>query len=199
MTRKVAFIDATTATDGQVLAWDADMGRWKPVSSSGGGPHTHTESQITDLTTPARFFVANNNSNTQVTTGTFAVLAGMWDTPTHTHNNYSWDDGIVTFNANATVTINIQVLSWNNANNRHQLDVDVQLDTGSGYVTVAASASYTSRNNTQDTGVTVINGLIVDVSEGDTMRLRVRDVGVAATISGTTPFASGATTWIGIQ
>lgn len=37
------------ASDGQILAWSADVNSAVWESAGGGGPHTHTESDITDL------------------------------------------------------------------------------------------------------------------------------------------------------
>lgn len=137
----------------------------------GGGGTTITFFQVTD-----------DGTNTQLTTGSATVLSGIWDTPEITNADFSFSSGVLTVNSAGTIELDIIVHSWNNANNRHELHVI--LDKNSSEVMEAST--YTSRNNTQDEGSVIIPGYKSEVTAGDTFRLRVFDIGVAASIGGST-------------
>ncbi len=135
-------------------------------------------------TTITFFQVQDNGSTGQLTTGSAVDLAGMWDTPDLTDSNFTWNGstGELTINAAGTLEVDCTVSSWNNLNNRHELHVQLMHDSGGGYVKVMEASNYSSRNNTQDEGDTQINGFKILVAAGDKIKLRVFDIGVAATV-----------------
>ncbi len=126
------------------------------------------------------FQVKDNGSSTYLTTGAATVLSNIWDVPEITGSDFNFTNGVLLINEPGTIELDILVHSWNNANNRHELHVI--LDKNNSEVTEASA--YTSRNNTQDEGSVIIPGFKSQVEAGDTFRLRVFDVGVAATIGG---------------
>ncbi len=143
-------------------------GAW--VAASGGGGTSITFFQVQD-----------DGTTGQLTTGSAVDLAGMWSAPTLTDADFTWDgaSGVLTVNAAGTVEFDAKVTSWNNANNRHELHVQIYKN---GTTVLVEDAQYASRNNTQDEGSVYLNGFKDAAGIGDTYRLRVFDVGVAATI-----------------
>lgn len=137
---------------------------------------------------PKFFQVADDGATGQLTTTGDVDLAGIWATPSLTDSDFAWDGatGELTVNATGTLEINVSVHSWNNANNRSEVHVQIQEDTGSGYSTIQEASSYTTRNNTQDEGQVTFPGWKRAVSSGDKFKLRVRHVGVAATVGAAT-------------
>lgn len=126
------------------------------------------------------FQVTDNGVSNYLTTGTATVLENIWDAPEIDGPDFNFTNGVLLVNTPGTIEIDILVHSWNNLNNRHELHVI--LDKNNNEVTEAST--YTSRNNTQDEGSVIIPGFKSEVQAGDTFRLRVFDVGVAASIGG---------------
>lgn len=147
--------------------WRGD-GTW--ATPAGGGGTTITFFQVED-----------DGTTGQATTGTAADLAGMWGTPSFTDADFSWNGttGILTVNTTGTLEMDIKVCSWNNANNRHELHAQIYKN---GTTVIVEDAQYASRNNTQDEGSVYINGFKDAATATDTYRIRVFDIGVAATI-----------------
>lgn len=134
-----------------------------------------------DGTTITFFQVEDDGTTGQLTTGTAADLAGMWGTASLTDSDFSWNGttGILTVNTAGTVEFDIKVTSYNNANNRHELHVQLYKN---GSTVLVEDAQYASRNNTQDEGSVYLPGFKDTAAVNDTYRLRVFDIGVAATI-----------------
>ena len=134
-------------------------------------------------TTVSFFQVKDDGSTGQLTTGSATDLTGIWTTPELTDSDFSWNGttGVLTLNAAGTLELNINVCSYNNANNRHELHVQIQENTGS-WATVQEASNYASRNNTQDEGCVSIPGWLRDVASGDDFKLRIFDIGSAATV-----------------
>lgn len=127
------------------------------------------------------FQVQDDGSTGQVTTGAAQDLAGMWGTPTITSSDFTWDGttGILTVNRAGTVEFNVKVTDYQTANNRHELHIQIYKN---GATVLVEDAQYASRNNTQDEGSAYINGFLDTAAASDTYRVRVFDIGVAATI-----------------
>lgn len=127
------------------------------------------------------FQVEDDGTTGQLTTGTAADLGGMWGTPSFTDSDFSWNGttGILTVNTTGTVELNVKVCSWNNANNRHELHAQIYKN---GTTVIVEDAQYASRNNTQDEGSVYINGFLDAATATDTYRVRIFDIGVAATV-----------------
>lgn len=142
---------------------------------------SHTHAGGGGGTTITFFQVEDDGSTGQITTGTAADLAGMWGAPSLTDSDFSWNGttGILTVNTAGTVEFDIKVTSWNNANNRHELHLQLYKN---GSTVLVEDAQYASRNNTQDEGSTYICGFKDTAAVNDTYRVRVSDIGVAATI-----------------
>lgn len=158
---------------GQVLKKDSGADHdvsWQNESGGGGGGTTVTFFQVED-----------DGVTGQLTTGSAADLAGMWGSPSQTHADFSWNGttGILTVNTTGTIEFNIKVCSWNNANNRHELHAQIYKN---GSTVIVEDAQYASRNNTQDEGSVYINGFLDSATAGDTYRIRIFDIGVAATV-----------------
>ncbi len=132
-----------------------------------------------------RFFqVEDDGSTGQLTTGTAADLAGMWGTPSLNTGDFTWNGttGILTVDAAGIVEFDVKVTSWNNANNRHELHAQIYKN---GSSVLIEDSQYASRNNTQDEGSAYICGFKDTAAASDTYRIRVFDIGVAATIGAT--------------
>lgn len=159
---------------------DGAQGIQGPAGSDGEDGAVGPQGPAGSGTTVTFFQVADDGATGQLTTGTPADLAGMWAAPTLTAADFIWNGatGILEVNASGTLEIDAKVTSWNNLNNRHELHA--QLFDGSGVL--VEDAQYASRNNTQDEGSVYIPGFKVAVTAGDTFRLRVFDIGVAATV-----------------
>ncbi|MEL6301108.1 MAG: hypothetical protein AAFR07_05665 [Pseudomonadota bacterium] len=127
------------------------------------------------------FQVQDDGSTGQLTTTSFADLAGLWDTPTLTSADFSWDGatGILTALRAGVIEFDAKVTSHNNANNRHELHVQIVKNASTVLV---EDSQYASRNNTQDEGSAYIPGFKDTCAANDEYRLRVRHVGVTATI-----------------
>lgn len=131
------------------------------------------------------FFVEDDGVAGQLTTGSFVTLAGVWSAPSRQDSAFSFDSvtGILTMNAGGYLSLTSNTHSWNDLNNRHELHTRLRRAVGAGaFVTMKESSSYTSRNNTQDEGQTVIPSFKFSVAAGDRIDLQIRDVGVAATV-----------------
>lgn len=133
------------------------------------------------------FQVRDDGSTGQLTTSGAVDLSGMWGTAFNPGSGFSWNGatGELTVDAASDVLhLDILVHSWNNLNNRHELHVQIQEQPPAGsYSTIMEASTYTSRNNTQDEGGVSIPGLkIFSVAAGTKYKLRVSDIGVAATI-----------------
>ncbi len=127
------------------------------------------------------FQVQDDGVTGQLTTNAPVTLTGIWDTPSLTSPNFSWDGstGVLTVNASGVVEFDIKTTSWQNANNRHELHVQIFKN---GSSVIIEDSQYASRNNNQDEGSAYINGFKDSASINDTYEFRVFDVGVAATI-----------------
>ncbi len=145
------------------------------------GDNTWAEPAGGSGTTVTFFQVQDDGSTGQLTTGSAVDLAGMWDTPSITDDDFSWNGttGILTVNTAGTVEFDVKVCGWNNANNRHELHVQLYKN---GSTVLTEDAQYASRNNTQDEGSAYICGFKDTASVDDTYRIRVFDIGVAVTI-----------------
>ncbi|MGB1373818.1 MAG: hypothetical protein ACPG6R_11900 [Aequoribacter sp.] len=148
--------------------WRGD-GTWATPAGGGGG------------TTVTFFQVEDDGSTGQLTTGTAADLSGMWGTASLTDSDFSWNGttGILTVNTAGTLELDIKVTSYNNLNNRHELHAQVYKN---GSTVLVEDAQYASRNNTQDEGSVYINGFKDTAAVDDTYRIRIFDIGVAATV-----------------
>lgn len=142
---------------------------------------THTHAGGGGGSTVTHFQVEDDGSTGQLTTGSAADLAGMWGTPSLTDSDFSWDGstGILTVLTAGILELNVKVTSYNNLNNRHELHVQLYKN---GSTVLVEDAQYASRNNTQDEGSVYLPGFKDTAAVNDTYRLRVFDIGVAATI-----------------
>ena len=137
-------------------------------------------------TTIDHFQVKDDGTTGQLTTGSAVDLAGMWATPDNTGTGFSWNGttGVLSVtSASDVVEFDINIHSYNNLNNRHELHVQLLEDTGGGYSVIQEASSYTSRNNTQDEGQVTIGGWkIFNVAANTDYKVRIFDIGVAATV-----------------
>ena len=127
------------------------------------------------------FQVEDDGTTGQLTTGSAAVLSGMWGTASITDADFTWSGstGLLTVKKAGIIELDVAVTSYNNANNRHELHVQIQKNSTT---VIVESANYASRNNTQDEGNAIISGFKDVCAVDDTYRIRVFDIGVAATI-----------------
>ncbi len=167
---------------------DGADGAQGPAGSDGADGQDGADGTVIEF-----FDVQETAGSGQLTTGTWADLAGIWGTPDFEDAAaFSWNGttGELTINKTATIDLTAHVLSWNNLNNRHQLDIRLMYQpSGGSYSEVTASANYASRNNTQDMGASIIANKLIACGSGDKLKIQVRDIGVAATIgSSSAPF-----------
>ena len=157
-----------SGTDGHVLTLVTGNPTWQAASGGGG-------------TTVTFFQVEDDGTTGQLTTGSAAVLSGMWTTPSLTDSDFSWNGttGVLTVNTAGTVEFDIKVTTHNNANNRHELHVQLVKN---GSTVLVEDAQYASRNNTQDEGSVYLPGFKNTAAVNDTYELRVFNIGVAATV-----------------
>ena len=127
------------------------------------------------------FQVQDDGVAGQLTTGVSVALTGIWDTPTLTDSDFTWDGstGLLTVNADGILEFDVQATSWNNSNNRHELHLEINQN---GANLLVESSNYASRNNTHREGTSAISGFKVAVSSGDTFTFNVYDVGLPATV-----------------
>lgn len=156
----------------------ADIASMAGTHGGGGGGGSNTYYG----TSESYFQVEDDGTTGQLTTGTAADLTGIWATPSLTDaTDFSWNGttGILTVNTSGTVEFDVKVNSYNNANNRHELHIQLYKN---GTTVLTEDAQYASRNNTQDEGGAYIHGFKDTATAGDTYRVRVFDIGVAATV-----------------
>ena len=135
-------------------------------------------------TTVTRFYVRDDGSTGQLTTGTATDVAGIWAAPIFAEPaDFSWNGatGELTVLNGGVLEVTVSLSSWNNANNRHELHVQIQHQNGGSYSTVMEASGY-SRNNTQDEVSTPIPNIPIAVTANDKIKVRCFDVGVDATI-----------------
>lgn len=132
-------------------------------------------------TTVTFFQVEDDGTTGQATTTSAADLAGMWGTASLTSSSFSWNGttGVLTVDADGVVEFDIKVTGYQTARNRHELHIEIYKN---GSTVIVADDQYASRNTTQRKGSAYINGFKVNAVDGDTFRVRVFHVGVAATI-----------------
>jgi hypothetical protein len=149
--------------------------RIKVAQQQGGGG---TEISLFRVTTGA-------GDNPQLTTGTYATLAGIWGTPILATADFTWSsaDGSLTVNANGTIDIDAHITAYQSTGaNRTELRCRVMHDGGGGASAIAYSMNYSQRNTTQRMGGVEIPGLIMSVSSGDVFTFQVMDVGTAVEV-----------------
>ena len=133
--------------------------------------------------TTIEFFQASDDGSTgQLTTGTFAVVSGIWQTPSIIDSaafTFNTSTGLLTVSKEGVIEFDTKLVTYNNANNRHELHIQIQKNSNT---VLTADAQYSSRNNAQRIGGAYIMGFKDNCQVGDTYRIRTKDVGVAATI-----------------
>lgn len=147
-----------------------------PAGSGGGGGTTITFFQVQD----------NATGFGQRTTGSMVPLAGIWNTPTLTHPDFSWDGttGILTVNKAGTVEFDISVMAHQSTgSNRTQLEVQLLKN---GSTSLVRAFNYSHRNGTQDSGGTQLTGFKDTAVATDNYRVRVRSIGVAVDVGSST-------------
>lgn len=172
----VGLVDSVLVWSNHFMDLDDSIAALRTDINAGGGGGS----------SPSFFQVEDDGTTTQLTTGSFADVTTIWGTPSITDADFSFTSGVLTVNAAGTLVLDILVHSWNNANNRHELHVRVMRDTGGGFAEEVEASSYTSRNNTQDEGKVAIPGFKLAVSSGDEIKIQILDVGVAASVGGST-------------
>jgi len=134
---------------------------------------------------PALFNVLDDSSTGKLTTNSFADIDTIWDTPSVLDTSgYSWNSstGALTVLKSGTLQITLKIVTWNNANNRHQLVIRIN----NNGTFVVGDSQYASRSNTQDEGGAYIPAFIMPVAANDVLTFQAKDVGVAATMGGST-------------
>lgn len=144
-------------------------------------------------TTITMFQVQDNATGTgQTTTGTMADIAGIWGTPSFLESGFAWDGtaGILTINDPGTVEFDINVMAHQSTgSNRTQIEIELYKN---GTTVLVRAFNYSHRNGTQDAGGVTITGFKDNAADGDTYRVRVRDIGIAVNV-GSATVVGGAT------
>ena len=149
------------------------------------GTYTTVQSNSATWAPPALFNVVDDGATGKLTTNSFADIDTIWDTPSVLDTSgYSWNSatGALTVLKTGNLMITLKVVTWNNLNNRHQLVIRINKN---GTFMVGDS-QYASRNNTQDEGGAYIPNFMMPVAANDVITFQAKDVGVAATMGGST-------------
>lgn len=132
---------------------------------------------------PSFFQVADAGTSMQLTTASYATVTGVWATPTINDSDFTFVNatGVLTVNTTGIVEFDFKATTrQQGANNRHELHVELFDVTNS--TSLVFDAQYASRGNAQRVGSAYVSGFKVSVTAGDTFAIRVKDVGVTASI-----------------
>ena len=135
------------------------------------------------------FFQVQDDGTTGQTVGNaYLNVQGLWDTPTLTDSDFTFDatTGQLTTNAAGIIEIDTQMLAYSSLNNRVQLMVEIQKNG----TTMVSDSNYATRNVTQRTGSVSIHGFKDACSIGDIYKIRVKRVGQSVSL-GTVDAALG--------
>ncbi len=149
------------------------------------GTYTTVQSNSATWAPPALFNVVDDGATGKLTTNSFADIDTIWDTPAVLDaSGYSWNSstGALTVLKSGNLQITLKIVTWNNLNNRHQLVLRINKN---GTFMIGDS-QYASRSNTQDEGGAYIPSFIMPVAANDVITFQAKDVGVAATMGGST-------------
>lgn len=151
---------------------------------------TDTNTQLSDADITALGYVKTSGTNIsffqvqddgvtgQAITNGYQDVFSLWDTPSSTSSDFSWDatTGILTMNAAGVLEIDAKLVGETTGNNRVELYVQLQKNG----VELISDAQYAMRNATHSTGGAYIMGYKVDAIIGDRFKLRTKRVGVVA-------------------
>lgn len=151
-------------TDNDTQLTDADITALGYVKTSG--------------TTVTFFQVQDDGITGQAVTNGYQNVAGLWDTPSLTDSDFTFDNslGHLTVKKDGVIEIDAKLVSYNTGNNRHELYIELQKNG----VSLISDAQYASRNLTQRLGGAYIMGFKDSCSVGDIYKLRTKRVGVTA-------------------
>ena len=162
-----------------VTAGNLNISNWN--ESYSWGDHS-TQGYVTSTQSIEFFQVQDDGVTGQATSGTTSTLQGLWDTPTLLSSSaFSFDGstGLLTVLKAGVIEFDIKLTSYQTLGNRHELRVEIQRNSSQVIMT---DSQYASRDSINNTGSSYINGFKFSSSANDTYRLRVKDVGVEATI-----------------
>ena len=132
---------------------------------------------------PSFFQVADAGTSMQSTTANYAPVIGVWNTPTINDSDFTFVNatGVLTVNTTGIVEFDLKATTrQQGSNSRHELYVELFDATNSNSLVI--DAQYASRSSAQRVGSAYIIGFKVNVTAGDTFTMRVKDVGVPASI-----------------
>ena len=153
-------------TDNDTQLSDADIAALGYVKTSG--------------TSISFFQVQDDGTTGQVVTSGYQNVQGLWDTPSITNSDFTFDAtlGHLTTNVAGIIEIDTQMLAYGTLNDRVQLMVELQKNG----TTLVSDSNYATRNFTQRTGSVSIHGFKDSCSIGDIYKIRVKVVGVSVTL-----------------
>tara|TARA_R110002012_G_scaffold260724_1_gene442440 strand:- start:159 stop:1250 length:1092 start_codon:yes stop_codon:yes gene_type:complete len=134
------------------------------------------------------FQVQDDGVTGQTVTNGYLNVQGLWNTPSITNSDFSFDAslGHLTTNVAGIIEIDTQMLAYSVLNNRVQLMVQIQKNGA----TLTIDSNYATRNVTQRTGSASIHGFKDSCSIGDIYKIRVKKVGQEVSL-GTVGAAKG--------
>ena len=126
------------------------------------------------------FQVQDDGVTGQDVTSGYLNVQGLWDTPSVTNSDFSFDAslGHLTTNTAGIIEMDTQMLAYSTNNNRVQLMVEIQKNGTS----LVSDSNYATRNLTQRTGSVSIHGFKDSCSIGDIYKIRVKRVGPEVTL-----------------
>tara|TARA_R110002074_G_scaffold342272_1_gene512817 strand:- start:308 stop:1498 length:1191 start_codon:yes stop_codon:yes gene_type:complete len=126
------------------------------------------------------FQVQDDGTTGQSTTTNYATVVGIWDTPSLTDADFTFNSttGQLLVSKAGNIEFDCKIVSYNVGNTRHELYIELQKNG----TTIVADAQYASRNNTQRVGGAYIMGFKDTCSSGDIYILRTKHVSAPATI-----------------
>ena len=146
-----------------------------PAGTNGTNGTNGTDGTIIEF-----FQVSDDGVTGQTTTGTYTDVANIWDTPSLTDSNFSFNSarGELTVNASGVIEFDTKVVTYQSGNNRHELYIRLMKNG----TELTFDAQYASRNNTQRIGGAYIMGFKVSCTSGDVFKIQTKDIGVAGVI-----------------
>ena len=156
------------------------------ISGSGTTSVTYDDAAgtiVVDTPAVSLFQVQDAGGTKQATTTSYATVAGVWATPSINFSDFSFtgSTGLLSINSAGYAEFDLKATTrQQGANNRHELSLELFDVTNS--TSLVFDSQYASRGNAQRVGSAYISGFKLRVTAGQRFEIRVKHVGVTASI-----------------